>query len=285
MAKYGFIGCGNMGAALARAAAKVVPGEDILLANRTAAKAEALARELGENVRAVTVTEAAADAQILVLGVKPQNLADLFAEIGGVLAARAAAGETPTLVSMAAGRTIADVRALAACALAQAGAEGAEMAAGRIPVIRIMPNLPAAIGQGMTLYCAEGVGEEELAGFLADFAGSGAFCALPEDKFDAGMAISGCGPAFVFLFIDALAQGGVACGLDAATARNLAEQTLIGSAAQCAADPRTPEELCRAVCSPGGTTIEGVTVLRDADLAATVGAAVNASYQKASRIK
>lgn len=260
----GFIGCGNMGAALARAAAKIIPAGDIMLANRTPEKAHALADELG--ARPARNQEVAQACDLVVLGVKPQNLADLFTEIGDTLRART---NRVVLVSMAAGRSIADIRALA----------GADL-----PVIRIMPNLPVAIGQGMTLYCASGVTDEELRSFLAAFAAAGQFCELPESLFDAGMAISGCGPAFVFMFLDALAQGGVACGLDEARARELAVQTIIGSAAQVAQSKATPVELTRAVCSPGGTTIEGVYALQRGNFTSTVMQAVQASYDKAAHI-
>ena len=269
MTTYGFIGVGNMGGALARACAKAGSDTQILVSNRTAAKAEALAAELG--ARAVAAADVAAQADIVVLGVKPQNLADLFAEIAPVLAARAAA---PILVTMAAGRTIAQIRALA----------GARLDGAAYPVIRIMPNLPAGVGEGATLICSDGVALEDLAAFKAAFAASGTFCDLPENLFDAGMAISGCAPAFAFMFADALAKGGEAAGLSRETALALAIDTMRGSAALLAADPRTPAELTRAVCSPGGTTIEGVEVLRAAGFESTVAAAVQASFNKASRM-
>ena len=258
-----------MGGALVRACAKTVPGECILVSNRTAAKAEALAAEVG--ARAVSVADVAAQADYVILGVKPQNLADLFTEIAPVLAARAGA---PILVSMAAGRAIAKIREIAG-----QSPDGTEY-----PVIRIMPNLPAAVGEGMTLVCADGVTADALDAFKTAFAASGQFADLPESQFDAGMAISGCAPAFAFMFADALAKGGVDAGLSQDVALALAEQTLRGSAALMQADPRTPEALTRAVCSPGGTTIEGVQALQAANFADIVAAAVRASYEKASRM-
>ena len=269
MTTYGFIGCGNMGGALARALAKAQDPTTILLANRTFAKAQALAAEIG--ACAVSVEDAAARADVLVLGVKPQNLADLFVGIGPVLAARTGA---PILVTMAAGRSIAAIRKLAG-----PGPDGAAY-----PVIRIMPNLPASIGEGVTLICADGVDDARLQAFKEAFAASGRFVDLSEDLFDAGMAISGCAPAFAFMFADALAKGGVAAGLDEDVALALAMQTMRGSAALMQADPRTPTELTRAVCSPGGTTIEGVEALRAAGFEDTVAAAVMASYDKAKRM-
>ena len=269
MTTYGFIGVGNMGGALARACAKAGGDTQILLSNRTAAKAEALAAELG--AQAVPVADVAEKADVIILGVKPQNLADLFADIAPVLAARETA---PVLVTMAAGRTITQIRALAG-----PRADGATY-----PIIRIMPNLPVSIGEGVTLICADGVADCSFAAFVNDFAAAGQFIPLPESQFDAGMAISGCTPTFAFMFADALAKGGVACGLAEDVALALAEQTMRGSAALMQADSRTPAELTRAVCSPGGTTIEGVEALRAGGFDALVQSAVRASFEKASRM-
>ena len=129
---FGFIGTGNMGGALARAAVK--SGTEVLLANRTAAKAEALAAEL--SAQAVTNEEAARRADYLFLGVKPQMMAGMLSSIAPALAART---DRFVLVSMAAGLTTGDIR---------------RMAGGDYPVIRIMPNTPAAIGEVMILYTA-----------------------------------------------------------------------------------------------------------------------------------
>ena len=128
MATFGFIGTGNMGGALARAARKKLPGGDILLANRTAAKAEALAAEL--DAGAVDNAAAAEKAEFLFLGVKPYMVAGLMADIGPVLAARK---DRFVLVSMAAALTIPDLR---------------QRGCGDWPLIRIMPNTPSAIGEG-----------------------------------------------------------------------------------------------------------------------------------------
>ena len=186
----------------------------------------------------------------------------------------AARSQAPTLVTMAAGRTIAKIREIA----------GQRPDGATYPVIRIMPNLPVSIGEGVTLICADGVADGSFAALVRDFAAAGQFVPLPEELFDAGMAISGCAPAFAFMFADALAKGGVACGLPEDVALALAEQTMRGSAALMQADPRTPEELTRAVCSPGGTTIEGVQALRAGGFDALVQSAVRASFDKAKRM-
>ena len=256
---YGFIGTGNMGGALARAAVK--SGTEVLLANRTAAKAEALAAEL--SAQAVTNEEAARRADYLFLGVKPQMMAGMLSSIAPALAART---DRFVLVSMAAGLTTGDIR---------------RMAGGDYPVIRIMPNTPAAIGEGMILYTAtEDVTAEELEAFLQGMSAAGRLTALEERLIDAGSAVSGCGPAFVDLFVEALADGGVACGLPRATALELAAQMTAGSARLILASGQHPGVLKDQVCSPGGSTIIGVKALEDGAFRATVMEAVVAAFEK-----
>ena len=194
MAVLGFIGVGNMGGALARAAAQKVNGPSLLLANRSPEKAERLAAALGGQVSDNAAI--ASEADYIFLGVKPQMLPAVLEGLAPVLQAR----QSPfVLVSMAAGTSIARVR---------------QLAGGDWPVIRIMPNTPAAIGQGMILYApSENVTAAALETFLDCMGGAGRFARLEERLIDAGSAVSGCGPAFVDLFIEALADGGVACGL------------------------------------------------------------------------
>lgn len=261
MAIFGFIGTGNMGGAMVRAAAKQLSGEQLLLANRTPAKAEALARELSAQV--VSNAAAAERADYLFLGVKPQMMADMLAQLRPVLAARE---KRPILVTMAAGLTIRDIQ---------------EMAGADYPVIRIMPNTPSAIGAGMVLYaCGESVTAEERTEFLTLMQGAGRFTELAESLIDAGSCVSGCGPAFADLFLEALADGGVACGLPRATAMELAAQMLLGSAALYLENREHPGALKDAVCSPGGTTIQGVRTLEQRGFRAAVMDAVIAAYEK-----
>ncbi|MBR6115543.1 MAG: pyrroline-5-carboxylate reductase [Oscillospiraceae bacterium] len=257
---FGFIGAGNMGGALARSAARTVPGKQILIANRTAAKAEALAAELG--ACASDNITAAQRADYIILGVKPQMFPELTAELAPVLAAR----QSPfVLVTMAAGITIERLRALLH---------------GDWPVIRIMPNTPCSVGRGVILYTAEGVEDADVRAFLAAMDGAGELIELPETLFDAGSAVSGCGPAFVDLFIEAMADGGVACGLPRAAALRLAARTAEGAAALLLGSGRHPGELKDAVCSPGGTTIQGVRALENAAFRGAVIEAVIAAWAK-----
>ena len=260
MPVIGFIGTGNMGGALARAAAKQEANR-VLLTNRTQAKAEALAAEIGAEAGDPASVIAAAD--YLFLGVKPQMLPGLAETIAPLLKARQ---DRFVLVTMAAGTAIEKLLGLLG---------------GEWPVIRIMPNTPASIGQGMILYtCGAGVTAEEEQCFLAAMAHAGRFLKLEERLIDAGSAVSGSGPAFADLMIEALADGGVACGLPRKQAVEMAAQMLLGSAALVLESGKHPGELKDAVCSPGGTTIQGVRVLEERGFRAALIDAVIATYEK-----
>ena len=181
---YGFIGTGNMGGALARALVREVSPLDVYLNNRTPAKAEALAAELG--ARADTAAHIAAACDYIFLGVKPNLIAGVLAQLAPTLAQRT---DKPVLVSMAAGVTIAAL----------------EQAAPGCPILRIMPNTACAVGAGLTLYDANALlTKPQLDAFLADMAASGRLEALPEHLIDAGSAVAGCGGAFACLFMEGL---------------------------------------------------------------------------------
>ena len=266
MATLGFIGTGNMGGALARAACKSVPSDQVFLSNRTAEKARALAAELDCRV---TDNEAIAqNADLIFLGVKPQYMAEVMAEICPILEARESRF---LLVSMAAGLTIPRIR---------------ELAGKNYPVIRIMPNTPAAIGEGMVFYdCSENVTKTEEKVFLESLAGAGRLAPLADHLMDAGSAVAGCGPAFADLFIEALADGGVACGLPRALALESAAQMLIGTGRLMLETGRHPGELKDAVCSPGGATIQGIRALEEAGFRGAVMDAVIAAWEKSREMK
>ncbi len=264
--RVGFIGTGNIGSALARAAGRRLLGGQILLANRSEEKAELLARELG--ARVVDNVSAAREADYILLGVKPQVMGEMLSEIAPVLAERK---KRFVLVSMATGLTIARIQ---------------ELAKGAYPVIRIMPNTPVSIGEGMVLFtCSPDVGEEEKQIFLDAFVFAGRFSEIPEFRVDAGSALAACGPAFVDIFLEALADGGVACGIARAQAYELAAQMMIGTAKLALASGAHPGVLKDAVCSPAGTTIQGVRKLEEAGFRGAVMDAVIASYERTLELK
>ena len=261
--ELGFIGCGNMGGALITAAAKTVAGKAIAVCDHTPAKAEKFAKAFG--AQAVTSQEIAQEAEFVILGVKPQAMGETLAPLTSALCAR----ENLTVVTMAAGLSIATIR---------------RYIGKDVPVIRIMPNTPVTVGAGMILYATAGVSAETEQAFLQAFSKAGLFDKIPEEKMDAGSALSGCGPAFVYAFAEALADGGVECGVPRDKAALYAAQTLLG-AAQMLLEFGHPADLKDAVCSPGGTTIAGIHALEDAGFRGGAMSAVTAAYKRTLELK
>ena len=257
--KLAFLGTGNMGGALAKAAAKVTENE-LYLVNRHQEKAELLRREIGGCV--CDHDTAVREADMVFLGVKPYMLSGLAETIHPALAARST---PPLIISMAAGKTAAQVQ---------------ELLNPSVPVIRIMPNTPVAVEEGMTLYCCSPeVSSVMLETFLDSMRFAGRFLEIDESHMNAGMAISGCGPAYVDLFVEAMADAGVACGLTRKDAVSLAAQMVLGSAKLILESGKHPGELKDAVCSPGGTTIQGVRKLEEKGFRSAVIEAVLAAYK------
>lgn len=258
---FGFIGCGNMGGALAAAVARSAPNAKLLLCDACAEKAASLALALG--AEATDLEAVALQSDHLFLGVKPQTLPALFETLTPLLSRREVA---PVLISMAAGISLSTLSGYVG--------EGT-------PIIRIMPNMPASVGEGMILYTPNAsVSEPALAVFLAAMSGAGMLDRIDEEKIDAASALSGCGPAFVYLFAEALADGAVACGLPRDKALLYASQTLAGASKMLLETGMHPAALKDAVCSPGGTTIEGVKALEDGAFRAATMQAVIAAYEK-----
>jgi len=263
---FGFIGTGSMGSALARAVRRTRPGEDILLSNRTVTKAEKLAKELG--CHAVINEIVAERADYIFLGAKPQMMGDLLGDLAPTLARRRSRF---ILVTMAVGLSIADIQA---------------MAGGEYLVMRIMPNTPVAIGEGMILYTlGKGVSQIEEQNFLDALSGVGRFSRVPESLIDIGAAVSSSGPAFVSIFIEALVDGGVACGLPRDLAKEYAVQMVVGSSRLISESDQHPGALKDAVCSPGGTSIQGVRKLEEMGFRGAVMNAVIAACEKSGSMK
>ena len=257
----GFIGTGNMGGALAIAAAKAINPEFIVLSNRTAAKAEALASKL--NCRVATKEQIASECTFIFLGVKPQQMGALLDELSHILAQRK---DEFVLVTMAAGLTMERIQT---------------MAGGTYPVIRIMPNTPCAVGEGVIMYDkTENVSDAALELFLEDMRFAGVLDHLPENLIDAGSAVAGCGPAYAAMFLEALADGGVACGLPRQKALLYASQMLLGTAKLALETGKHPGQLKDEVCSPGGSTIAGVRALEDGAFRAAVIDAVKRAHER-----
>ncbi len=257
----GFIGAGNMGGALLRAVAAAVGGEKVAVFDLSADKAEKAASLTG-----ATYTDAEdiyKNSKYIFFAVKPNVLGKVLSGAASQIKSRS------VIVSMAAGVSVAKI----------AEASGSDN------VIRIMPNTPASIGEGMILYTlGKGVSAEDEKGFLAAMDKSGAVDKIDEKLIDAAAALSGCGPAFVYMFIEGLADGAVACGVPRDKALLYAKQTVLGAASLAQTSGKHPEELKDAVCSPGGTTIEGVLALERGSFRADAASAVIAAYEKTEKL-
>lgn len=266
MTTYGFIGCGNMGGALARAVCRRTDPKGVYLANRSREKAETLAKELGANVSSNETI--ARECDCIFLGVKPQMMEEMLCGIRPFLKERST---PPVLVTMAAALAIGDIR---------------RMADADCHIIRIMPNTPVSVGEGVILYtCDAAVTDDEKRSLLDVLSDAGMCVSMPEKLIDAGSALSGCGPAFAQMFIEGLADGAVACGVPRADATRLAAQMLLGSAKLTIESGKAPGALKEDVCSPGGTTIQGVRVLEERAFGGAAMDAVIAAYEKTIRLK
>lgn len=262
---FGFIGTGNMGSALAQAAGKLLPSGQIVLADQSLEKAQALADRL--SCHATDTKTTAGESQFLFLGVKPHMMSGLLKDLAPTLKARST---PPILVSMAAGLKLRQLE---------------EMVDGDFPIIRIMPNTPVSEGAGVILYVRnQFVSDAQLSVFTSAMTGAGNLYSLDEALMDAGSAVSGCGPAFAYLFIDALADGGVACGLSRNDAQNFAAQTVLGAAQMILSTGKHPDQLKNEVCSPGGSTIQGVRTLEQRAMRAACMDAVISAFEKTKEL-
>lgn len=236
--KVGFIGLGNMGSALARCISQV-GGVELLLSTYNLESATALQQEIGGTL--LPNEEIIAQAHCIFLGIKPQMLRSFANELADNITQR----PQITWVSMLAGVTIETLQTVLATH----------------NIVRIMPNTPVAIGKGMTTLASH---NEHLLGQVSQLLDkSGEITILPESLMDSSTAIAGCGPAFVYTFIEALADAGVKHGLPRELALKLAAQTVSGAGDMVLISESHPASLRDAVCSPGGSTIAGVVALEE----------------------
>jgi len=285
------IGSGNMGLALMKGTQKqrcAVSGNDgagktsgdvsgsgdacgvrIFFTDADAEKARIAAAAVGAGVYNSN-TEAAENGDFVFLAVKPQVLPQVLSEIADTVKKRINAGSPPVIVSMAAGWPVKKIQAATSV---------------KLPVVRIMPNTPALIGKGMiALAASPEVPPEKTASLQNILGGAGIVDRLDEHCMDAVTGLSGSGPAFVYLFIEALADGGVRAGLPRDKALLYAAQTVLGSAAMVQETGKHPGELKDMVASPGGTTIAGIAALEDGAFRGTVMKAVDAAWRRSMEL-
>lgn len=243
--KIAFLGAGRMASAILDGllATRASAPADITLLGGSGPSAPALAARTGARL-AADLTDLLRDADLVVIAFKPQHLADA----------------DPRLAELTRGKLVLSV--LAAKTLARLGKTFPHAR----NIVRTMPNTPAAIGAGITGWAAlRELASADRATVVAVLGALGREIELPEDQIDALMAVSGCGPAFVFEFTAALREAGVACGLSSATADLLARETVIGAAKLMAHTGTEPEELRNQVTSPKGTTYAGLQVMAARD--------------------
>ncbi len=261
------LGAGMMGGALARGLvhAGAMPSASLHLFDTHMAKAAALAADLGPGaVAADSALSAIAGADVILIAVKPPMVAGVLSEIAPALLPR------QLLVSIAAGVRLATMEALLP---------------DNTPVVRTMPNTPCLVGCGATaLSRGAAATEEHLALARSLFASVGLSVEVPERLLDAVTGLSGSGPAYVYLMIEALADGGVKEGLTRDTARLLAAQTVMGAAQMVLSSDQHPAQLKDNVTTPGGTTINALHVLERAGLRTALIDAVGAAAERSREL-
>ncbi|MGO1441258.1 MAG: pyrroline-5-carboxylate reductase [Lactobacillus delbrueckii] len=251
--KVGFIGLGNMGSAIARAVAKC-DDVSLLLSRHNPEKAGKLQAEIGGQL--LDNAQVAAESDVVFLGIKPYQVASTIKEIGEN------SNNGSIWISMATGVSL-------------------ETLAKLLPghdLVRMMPNTPVAIGQGMTSYTSQSSQAKDV--FKELMAHSGKVVEIQEGLMDAATAVAGCGPAFVYQFIEALGDAGVQNGLSRSQAIEMAAQTVLGSAQMVLATGQHPAQLRDAVTSPGGSTIAGVVELEKNGFRYAAISAVNAALKQ-----
>ena len=261
MIKLGIIGCGNMGGAMLRQMlkAEIFTPEEVMISDKNPNLRAQLKTELGVNVTYQNAEAAAAP--VLLLAVKPQFIQAVGQEVAGTVKPEA------LVISIVAGYDLHMLHALLNNETAH--------------IIRVMPNTPAMVGEGVLAACrGQYVTDNEWTLGMKLLGCMGMAEEVTESLMDAVTGLSGSSPAFVFLFLEALADAGVRGGLPRATAQRFAAQTLLGSAKLALETGRHPGELKDMVTSPAGTTIEGVAALERNAFRSAVMEAVDAAIQK-----
>ena len=264
MIKLGFIGTGNMAGAIMGGIIKkgIFRPEEIIGAD-ISKEGRRKTRETYGN-EATDDNRKAADAEVLILSVKPQFYADAIVEV------RDCIREDQLVITIAPGKTLAWLE---------------EQFGKPVKIVRTMPNTPALVGEGMTAACVNRyVTEEEKVYALRILNAFGKVEVVPEHLIDAVVAVSGSAPAYVFMFIEAMADAAVAEGMPRAQAYGFAAQAVFGSAKMVLETGKHPGELKDMVCSPAGTTIEAVRVLEEKGFRSAVIEAMRACADVSRRL-
>ena len=256
--KIACIGTGAMGGAILSSICKKYNPQNITVADKNTESAKNFAQKNNCNFKESNI-DAIQNADFIILAVKPNVISIVLKEIQNYIS------EKTVVISMAAGISIQSLNSFAPNAR----------------FIRIMPNMPALVGQAMiALSCNDNISKDELNNAKTILESAGKVEQVEEKLMDCVTGVSGSGPAFVFMFIEALADAAVKCGMPRQQAYIYAAQTVKGSADVVLQTSRHPAELKDAVCSPGGTTIDGVAALENNNFRNAVIQAVEAAYKK-----
>lgn len=263
--KIGFIGLGNMAKAIigGMISKEMVQAGDIIGADKSQDMVN-MAKEMYKINVTTDNKEVAQTADVLVFAVKPQFLGEVIEEIRDVIDA------DKLMISIAAGKTISWIE---------------EAFQKEIKLVRCMPNTPALVGEGCTGVCInKNVSEKETEYSVKLMESFGKASLVPEKLIDAVGAVSGSSPAYVFMFIEAMADAAVMAGMPRPQAYQFAAQAVYGSAKLVLESGKHPGELKDMVCSPGGTTIEGVKVLEERGMRGAVMEALLACVEKSKKL-
>jgi len=264
--KTGFIGAGNMASAIMEglcSSACLAP-QELAVFDVDAKKAVALGDRYGIRV-CPDVQTLANSADCIVLAVKPNVIATVLSEISGILREK-----QPLLLTIAAGKSLSFY---------------ADTLGFPVRMVRVMPNINASVLAAVSAYCGSDTATGDDLQFAEKFCASfGTAIALPEKMFPIFGVIGGSAPAYAYLFIDALARAAVQQGMPRAQAQQVAAQMVLGSAKMVLKSDAHPQELIDRVCSPGGTTIEGLLSLQKDGFEAAVANAVRAAADKDKRL-
>ncbi len=262
--RIGFIGCGNMAKAILKGivAKGLFPVSEVIAADQSAEALEVVRKELG--IQVTKDNKEAARAEILVLAVKPFHFETVISEIRDYVA------PDQLIISIAAGQTIENIE---------------RFFEKDICLIRTMPNTPALVGAGAAGICKNKyVSEQQLQTAIDIFSSFGIAEVVSEKMIDTVIGVSGSSPAYVFMFIEAMADAAVADGMPRAQAYRFAAQAVLGSAKMVLETGKHPGELKDMVCSPAGTTIEAVKVLEEKGLRSAVIEAQMACVERAKNM-
>ncbi|MBE5908100.1 MAG: pyrroline-5-carboxylate reductase [Lachnospiraceae bacterium] len=268
--KVGFIGCGNMGSAMIGGILKngLAGKNEIIASCKSEGTKERITKELGITVT-LDSTEVAQKADVVFLAIKPYQFDVVLPQINGKLEA------DQIVISVAAGKTLSMI-------------ETALMsidAAGKLKVVRAMPNTPALVGEAMTAITPNAnLNEEDIAKVKALFESFGQVEVVPESMMNAVIGVSGSSPAFIYMLIEAMADAAVVEGMPREQAYKFAAQSVLGSAKMVLETGMHPGALKDAVCSPGGTTIAGVEALEQCGFRGTVMEGIRATVAKAEEM-